>query len=351
MPLTPWRNVALVLGALIFALVLIEVIVRFSAGVRVLRVANFIGERVDFSGVHHIDYDERLGWVSRPYVHDRHVNTGAYGIRLTGRVDRPVPQAAILASGDSFTWGGEVDDDESWPAYMETITGTPVLNAATGAWGTDQIVMRAETLIEVAHPGILILGFFAHDIGRAEQAVNFGAPKPYFTIETGELILHNVPVPRPAATTHGLGLDRAVLGYSYAVVWLAERLGLHSWLYRDYVEFSRATPEGIGEEITCLLLKRLAERTEHEHIRLILVAQYPYSDFPEPQPPSSVAVLKCARDLGIETIDTWRPLAELYASDRARFGLQFVRQTDAPHMSAIGNKGIAAQIAKRLQGP
>ena len=49
-------------------------------------------------------------------------------------------------------------------------------------------------MLEVAHPRILILGFFAQDIGRAEQAVNFGVPKPYFTVENGELILHNVSV-------------------------------------------------------------------------------------------------------------------------------------------------------------
>jgi hypothetical protein len=341
----------MVAGSLVVTLILLEIGLRLYAGVPVLRVANFIRDRVDQSQAHpHSAYDEQLGWITKPNAHERRFNSGQYGIRLAGRVDRPVPQDAILAVGDSFTYGEEVDDDETWPADLETVTGTPVINAAAGAWGTDQIVMRAESMIDIAHPKILIIGFMWHDIGRAEYQINFGGQKPYFTVEAGELVLHNVPVPRFAGMVRELGWVRSVLGYSYTVFWLGQRLGLHHWLYGDYIEFKRVTPTGTGEQITCLLLKRLKEQAERERIRLMLVMQYAYLDFPGTRPAPSIAILDCARDFGVEALDTWSRLAELQASDPARFASLFnFYQGVASHMSPAGNRLVAGEIASRLQ--
>ena len=333
--------------------VVLELGLRVYEGVRVLRITNFIADQVDqFRARTRSVYDEKLGWKARSDVHDRFFNTGQYGIRLANRVDRPVPQGAILASGDSFTFGEEVDDDESWPADLEAITGTPVINAATGAWGTDQIVMRAEEMLEIAHPKVLVLGYFWPDMERTELAIMSGGQKPYYTIEAGELVLHNVPVPRFTGVDQELGWARSVLGYSFAFTWFAQRFGLQGWLYRGFTKTKRATPEGTGQQITCLLMKRLKQRTQAVPIRLVLVMQYGFSDFAGPQPAAAIAVLNCGRDLGFDQIDTWAPLAEIRASDPARFQALFrFHQTVAGHMSALGNWVVATVIAERLASP
>lgn len=263
---------------------------------------------------------------------------------------RPVPQNAILAVGNSFTFGEEVNDDKSWPADLEVITGTPVINAASGAWGTDQIVMRAEVVIDIAHPKILIVDFYSQDVERAEYQVLFGGEKPYYTIEEGELVLHNVPVPQVTMAKE-IGWLRSVLGYSYTVYWLVRHLGDQQWLYGPLTEYKRATSEGAGAPITCLLLKRLKERTEREGIRLLLVTQYAFQDFLRPEPPDIVAVLDCAHGLGIDALDTWAPLAEIRAGDPARFAALYnFHQGGASHMSVAGNSLIAGEIARRLKG-
>jgi hypothetical protein len=162
--------------------------------------------------------------------------------------------------------------------------------------------------------------------------------------------LHNIPVPRFPGMVRKVGWVRAVLGYSYTFFWLGQRLGSPQWLYGDYVEFVRATPPGTGEQITCLLLKRLKERTEREQIRLMLIMQYAYPDFPGTRPASSIAVLDCARDFGIEALDTWSRLAELQASDPAGFASLFnFYQGVVLHMKPAGNRLVAAEIASRLQ--
>lgn len=349
-------NAALLAGSVIFMLILLEVGLRLYAGVyegaHVLWLRNFIGDKVDqFRGNTHSVYDERLGWVAKPNVHSRFFNTDMYGTRLAGRVDRPLPQGAILASGDSFTFGDDVHDNESWPAYLEAITGTPVINAAYGAWGTDQIVMRAEEMLEIAHPKVLILGYFWHDMERTEHSIMFGAQKPYYTIEAGEPVLHNVPVPRFSGMVQELGWARTVLGYSYTFTWFAERLGFQGWLYPGFIKNKRATTEGTGEQISCLLMQRLKQHSAAAQIRLLLVMQYEFGVFAEPQPQAALAVLNCARDLGFEIVDTWAPLSEIRTSNPRHFSDLFrFHQAIPGHMSALGNWVVATAIAERLEG-
>lgn len=340
----------MIAAAILVTFLVFEIGLRVYEGIPVLRLTNFIADQVDrLSVVTHIDYDERLGWVGKPSASARHFNTGAYGIRLAGTVDRPIPQEAILAVGDSFTFGEEVEDDETWPADLEAITGTPVINAATSGWGTDQIVMRAEAMLDIAHPKVLILGFFWQDIGRAELEINFGAPKPYFTVEAGKVVLHNVPVPRFAGTVRELGFARTLLGYSYAVFWLAQQLGFQEWLYAGHATFKRATPPGSGEKITCLLLQELKEKAGPD-IRLMLVMQYGFQDFAGDPPLAATHVLACAQGLGVATVDTWTSLARIHVADPVRLrSLYMTHQQVVTHMSPAGNRLIAAEIARELQ--
>jgi hypothetical protein len=349
-------NIALVAGSLLFSLIAIEVASRLYDGVRLFRATNFIRNHVDnFRITTYTVYDERLGWVITPNVRrgaftNGFLDTDSHGIRLTGSGDRPMPQEGVLAVGDSFTFGDEVDGDQSWPAHLEAMLGVPVVNAATGGWGTDQIIMRAEDLIDVARPKTIILGYMWRDIERAEYQINFGVQKPYYTVEADQLRLHNVPVPRFKGVVSELGRARGLLGYSYAVYRFGLQLGLGEWFYRTYVQFKRATPAGAGERITCLLMKRLKERTGREH-RLMLVMQYIHGDMAGPQPVSAVTVLTCARDLGLEVIDTWAPLAEIAAADPVRLRALYATHHGEPsHMSAAGNRLVAGEVARRLRG-
>ena len=342
-------NLALFVGSVVLAFVVLEAGLRLYAGVPVWRITNFISDQADqFKLRTRVVYDARLGWVPKPNVHDRFFNTGAYGIRLANKVDRPVPQGAILVSGSSFAFGEEVDDNESWPANLETITGIPVINAAAGAWSPDQSIMRVEDLMEIARPKTIILGLVWRDVWGAEYEVNFGGWKPYYTAEAGDLVLHNVPVPRVTVSAQELGWVRSVVGYSYTVFWVAQRLGQQNWLYPGFTQFKRATPAGTGESITCLLIRRLKARAERDGSRLMLVMQYHYQDFREAQPPLSIAIVNCAGDAGADTIDSWRPLAEIYGDDPARFASLFTHGPGS-HMSPAGNRLIAAEIARRLQ--
>jgi hypothetical protein len=165
-----------------------------------------------------------------------------------------------------------------------------------------------------------------------------------------QLVLHNVPVPPFVGHSSELGLLRGILGYSYAIYWAAQRLGFERWLGSINTQHKRATPGGTGERITCLLLKRLKERADAHQMPVMMVMEYGAGDFDRPQPGAATAVISCAREMGVEPVDTWASLAELHARDQALFrSLFIVQESGWSHMSADGNRLVALAIAHQLQ--
>src|SRR5471032_2204184 len=121
----------------------------------------------------HFIHDSLLGHVPNPGFSGSGFGASfhtidADGLRFCGEV--PVSSdGSILAVGDSFTYGDEVRDQESWPAQLQRITGRHVLNGGVTGYGFDQIVLRAEQLAAVHKPFIIIVSFIPEDIKRTEM--------------------------------------------------------------------------------------------------------------------------------------------------------------------------------------
>ena len=97
-------------------------------------------------------------------------------------------------------------------------------------------------------------------------------------------------------------------------------------------------------------MNQVKGRLAGEPTRLMLVMEYTHRDFGGPQPKPAVEVLRCARELGFDTVDMWDALAQIFATDPTRFlSLFVVDRTGWSHMSTIGNKLVAAAIAQRLR--
>ena len=112
---------------------------------------------------------------------------------------------------------------ERWPAYLQGFLGRPVINAANGGWGVDQIVLRTEQLLDALEPKIVVMGFSAGSIYDNRFSVYGGANKPYFLVRDGKLVHMNNPVP-PFRENAGHGIYK-VLGYSRAAFFITRRGG------------------------------------------------------------------------------------------------------------------------------
>jgi hypothetical protein len=348
----PLANLALLLTAVMVGGVLCEAATRLIAGAPLLSGRNLVSDRVSLLKLHTANnYDPVLGWVladNQQVDANGSFTTGRYGVRMNGPDIVPVPEHAVLAVGDSFTAGSEVRNAESWPAQLEAKLGEPVVNAATGGWGTDQIVLRAESLIPIVHPSRIIVSFLVDDIDRAAYRTYSGGNKPFFTIRDGELEAHNVPVPPFDGRARELGWLRSLLGHSYLAALALQRVGLYEWWFSP--PYSRVEVD--TTEIACLLLKRLKAQTDAAHIPFYFLLQYQaehIAAFPD-EPTEGRRVLACAGEAGIHTIDTWQPLLAVSRRDRQVLrSLYVIDNGDFGHMSAAGNGFIAGLLTDAIR--
>lgn len=121
-------------------------------------------------------FDAELGWDTIP---------GIFGINKTGcdgkewtfsldsnasrntttEFDKQTPFVSLY--GDSFTFGSEVNDDQTWQHYLEEAAGFKVQNFGVGGYGPDQALFKLERNLErgIKTP-VIILGIFSAGIPR-----------------------------------------------------------------------------------------------------------------------------------------------------------------------------------------
>ncbi len=150
-------------------------------------------------------YDPSKGWIPKPNLRDvkafdnKILNTNSKGFR--GKKDFPYSKnkekLRILILGDSFTFGDEVSDDETYAYYLqEMLPHTEVINMGVHGYGHDQMLILFKEEGVKYQPDIVILGFLPLDMPRNLLTFRDFA-KPRFVLETGQLKLTGTPVPRP----------------------------------------------------------------------------------------------------------------------------------------------------------
>jgi hypothetical protein len=254
------------------------------------------------------------------------VSIGDHGTRRNGNKPPPAERPVMLAVGDSFAFGDGVNDDESWPAVLEQLSGTRVVNAAVPGFGLDQAVLRAEQLAEVYAPDTIIVSFIPHDVLRCEMSYWSGHPKPYFEIDANGLELRPAPVP-PSSMLTPL---KSFLAMSVTLDRLFTR-SLHWQGPEAEVVHHR------GREVACLLMRRLAALGRARHARIVVLAQ--------PQQPTATpeqleiknGVERCARANQLLFLDLFPAIEGLPLEQRTRL---FPR-----HMNAEGNRLVATELA------
>lgn len=338
-------RIGLIVGAIVLTLVGLEVGLRVVRNAWVTSLPNFVLESRKVQAARNESRyvgDPTLGYLPRPNSSSARFSIDAEGFRRSA----PLPgKDVILAVGDSFTFGEEVKDDETWPAYLQQLLGRRVINAGVSGYGLDQIVLRAERIVPELHPAQIVVGFIADDVLRTEMRRRWSAEKPYFDIQDGTLVLHDVAVSRPDPNA-SLGFFERTLGYSYLLDFVLSRLDLTDNWHSDHI---RVHPSGTGEKIACLLTRRLADLQRRSGAPVLVVAQYdPYvwqnARFAAEQRRLTKGVLDCSRQQGLEVLDTFDALAASggKGSPRSLYGEW--------HMNDAGNRLTAELVAAALGG-
>lgn len=347
-----WASAALLAGSLLLSCLVVEVGFRVATGLPIFRLANWRTDHVVMVNLGELKAipDPVLGWTTRASsYHEDGYTTLEHGVRKNFD-ETGIRTGAILAAGDSFTEGWEVKDHESWPAYLEKLAGAAVVNAGAGGYGADQTILRAEQLLPIVKPKILLLGFHEAAITRVGYSI-FGAPKPYFTIENGEPRYHPPKFidPREQNTlfwniVHGI---REVVGYSALADYLFARLNPNFWYGKGADDLYRKVD--IDEAaVTCALLRRLKATADREDVRLMLLLQYyaPLVLSSDKAGPNSQAVAACARAAGIRVVDQFASLRAIVLAGPPNIIREYYWYYNGifGHMTAKGNEQAANLI-------
>lgn len=262
------------LGALVLAAALFEGTVRVAIGVGLLNLPVLGDARwphVDLSALRRgSESPEKMwsatrGWANAPGVRtnawrvggpQRTTSINAIGARRTSEV---TPTAApgtlrVVAIGDSFTFGAEMDDGDVWLAQAErALPSTEIVNLGVSGYGQDQALLTLREVGVGLHPDVLLIGFVADDVERNLNDYHF-ARKPRFVLRDGALVLQASPVPSPEALR---SLDRWRV-HSLDVLALATG----RWEAQDW---SEATPLSVA------ILTRVVEEAAAVGARSLLV--------------------------------------------------------------------------------
>ncbi len=265
------------------------------------------------------------------------------GTRPGPKVDRLALPGAdgppLLATGDSFTYGEDVDRLESWPAVLQDTLHRRVLNGGVSAYGLDQTVLRTELLARMHPPTAVVVGFIADDLWRLDMRRIWGRDKPTFTLAVdGTLVLHP-----PSFEKAHLSFWQHAFGWSVLLQTVIGRLSWHDMWASDTV---RARPAGDGERLVCPLMDRLAQIG----MPTLVVAQYESTlwlrddvAYTSHQLAQTRLALDCARKAGLPTLDTHDIIADAVRHEGAAalYGA-------GGHHTALGNRLIAGTVAQEL---
>lgn len=116
-------------------------------------------------------FDRDLGWCVLPNKQSRNGHYTTTNLATRGQGEIPLaPDPArtrVVCFGDSFTWGEEVPDADSYPALLESLHAEyEVLNFGVGAYGTDQAFLRYRRDGVDKEGEVVVIGILLENIGR-----------------------------------------------------------------------------------------------------------------------------------------------------------------------------------------
>jgi hypothetical protein len=341
-------DAALVLASIILSLLAAEVGLRlykvgweqhFAKGAWEYQFTNF--RRDQSLKLPLFDLDIELGWVPKPGVLGPTLNILKNGIRSNASAEVLDANRAILAVGDSYTFGDQVSDSETWPAQLEKLARRRVINGGVSGYGIDQAFLRVRRLLGQYQISTVIFSFIPNDIERCQMSRRWYVNKPYFKLAGGRLNLENVPVPAPAPRPQA-GALLNVLEHSLLADAVIKRLYPKWWLGIGEVQ---VLDKKAGVDVSCALLHGLEELTKSYGSELIVLIQHIEGEGSAEQIEVEGA-LSCLSDPATRVLDLRRAFSQMKAEDPLGYSRLFYSR--GRHMTPEGNHFVALELNKLL---
>lgn len=182
----------------------------------------------------HTEYDPLLGWVNKRnvflpdmYGPGAYVRINSQRFRNNEDFDTEIPagRRRWVFSGDSFTFGYGVSNDQAWCCLLSSLVpDLEAVNMGQGGYGLDQSYLwYMRDGIKFEH-NVLVFAFITEDIFRTGMSKFLGYPKPQLSMQDGRIVKPDKPVPRPGFLVRFAGRYEPALS-RLSVLRLVNRLG------------------------------------------------------------------------------------------------------------------------------
>ena len=131
-------------------------------------------------------------------------------------VQRSKSSSEVLVVGDSFTFGDQVSNHETWPACLERKLGRGVDNAGVFGYGAAQSLKRATLILSKRKYSTLILSVLVGaDFERDRLIYRFGFARPAMIRSSDGLKWSEVPDPDRRGTKYNPNPNRRYFALAY----------------------------------------------------------------------------------------------------------------------------------------
>lgn len=219
-------------------------------------------------------WDFMLGWIPKKNCDTGRYSTNSAGFRGKEEFNITKNKTRILILGDSFTWGENVFDYETYPDYLDqSFRGEKdVINMGVHGYGPDQMYIRFLQEGIQYNPDIVILALYTPDIFRTTVRIR-DYYKPRFKIVDNKLVLdENSKIPTLQEAIEITNKERAK-SKIYSYLFLREKIKtalMTIGFKRDiYSEDAFQLSFKIIEEF-----KEISEKDDFEFIVLLIPTEF-----------------------------------------------------------------------------
>ena len=298
-------------------------------------------------------YDEVLGYIPTPGFSSL-INADGWqnalvtidpdGFRVTDKDSTNLKEnSVILTVGDSFTFGDQVSNTETWPSCIEYKTNRRTLNAGVFGYGAAQAVRRASVITQQRNVDTIILSVLVNDdFHRDRLRFKSGFPHPAVIQSEKGLSYAEVPSIDSNGTKWHPDNSSRILAtatkYSYLLTKILIEIGY------DTTGMRRTESHENAADLNQIIAFTIRKFSSLDVKNKFIVLQYTETDFPSLS--SEVAriieqLLSEAQLVDISVIDTYNRLqVELLNSANSIWN---------GHHTPYGNDLVCDEIYQAIQ--